>query len=401
MKIFSVISVGIIGLLGFGQVNQYQIKGNIAGQAEGMKVYLQTATYPESKIVDSTVIRNGKFIFNGKLDGPAKYSVIIDKTPKGQKSSERNWLRSSFYLENAVINYSGHIDSLPGYYFSSKKVVRKPVITGSANQDLQLKYEADLKELNTEKSRLYELYMKEYHMPSLSGTFNTKEGIALVNQINTLDKEIKVASFDFLLKHLGTVFAYDKVFENFQGMYVSLTVDEIDQLVGFMEKEWKGTKKMDEFKEVARIAKKTAIGVKYQDLQLTDLNGNKVNLSKYIKKGEYVMLEFWASWCGPCRAEIPHIKHVNEKYKNKGFKILSISIDEREQDWKKAMKEEGMDWIQLNDRLGFKGTACKTYNIGGVPYCLLLDKEGRIMKTEMRGAYLDAALEEIFKDQNL
>lgn len=401
MKILSVILVGMIGLLGFSQADQYQIKGNIAGQAEGLKVYLQTATYPEPKIVDSTLIKNGKFSFQGKLDAPAKYSVIIDKTPKGQKTSQRNWLMSSFYLENAVINYSGHIDSLPSYYSSAKRIIRKPVITGSVNQDLLLKYEADLKELNTKNAKLNNSYMKEYHMPSLSGTFNTKEGIALVNQMNSLEKEIKTATWNFLGEHTGTVFAYDKAFENFQGMYVSLTVDEIDQLVSLMEKGWKGTKKMDQFKEAAKVAKKTAIGVKYQDLQLTDFNGNKVNLSKYVKKGEYVMLEFWASWCGPCRAEIPHIKHVNEQYKGKGFTILSISIDEREQDWKKAMKEEGMDWTQLNDRVGFKGTACKTYNITGVPYCLLLDKEGRIMKTEMRGAYLDAALAEIFKDQNL
>ena len=398
MKILSIISIAVIGLLGLSQSNQYQLKGNIAGQAEGLKVYLQTATYPEQKIVDSTVIKNGKFEFKGKLDGPAKYSVIIDRTPKGQKSTEKNWLVSSFYLENAVINYNGHIDSLPGYYSSSKRVTRKPIITGSANQDLLLKYEADLKVLNTKKGDLYRTYMSDYHMPSLSGTFNTKEGVALVNQMNSLDKEIKKASWAFLAENANTVFAYDKAFENFQGMYVELTVNQIDDLVAIMDKGWKGSKKMDKFKEAAKVAKKTAIGVKYQDLQLTTLDGKKVKLSDYIKKGEYVMLEFWASWCGPCRAEIPHIKHVNEQYKNKGFKIISLSIDDRDKDWKKAVTEEGMSWLQLNDSAGFKGEACKTYNITGVPYCLLLDKEGRIIKTEMRGAFLDAALEEIFKN---
>ena len=108
------------------------------------------------------------------------------------------------------------------------------------------------------------------------------------------------------------------------------------------------------------------------------------------------MLEFWASWCGPCRGEIPHLREVNKHYKDKGFTIVSISIDEKEQAWKKAMKEEGMVWPQLNDRGGFKGESVKAYNISGVPYCLLLDKEGKIIKVGLRGASLDAALEDIY-----
>ena len=97
------------------------------------------------------------------------------------------------------------------------------------------------------------------------------------------------------------------------------------------------------------------------------------------------MLEFWASWCGPCRGEIPHLRHVYQDYKDKGFEIISISIDEKKTDWDKAMKEEKMVWKQLCDPNGFKGPVAQKYNITGVPTCILLDKEGRIFKTEMRG----------------
>ena len=94
------------------------------------------------------------------------------------------------------------------------------------------------------------------------------------------------------------------------------------------------------------------------------------------------MLEFWASWCGPCRGEIPHLRHVYQEYKDKGFEIISISIDEKKTDWDKAMKEEKMVWKQLCDPNGFNGPVAQKYNITGVPTCILLDKEGRIFKTE-------------------
>ena len=108
------------------------------------------------------------------------------------------------------------------------------------------------------------------------------------------------------------------------------------------------------------------------------------------------MVEFWGSWGGPCRGEIPHLRHVYQEYKDKGFEIISISIDEKKTDWDKAMKEEKMVWKQLCDPNGFNGPVAQKYNITGVPTCILLDKEGRIFKTEMRGAALDAVLQELY-----
>lgn len=391
----------ILSLLLFSTVSafgQYKLVGDIQGAADGMKVFLKTANTPEPKIIDSTMIRRGKFTFTGKVALPAKYAIVIDKTKIGQKSSQRNWLMSDFYLENSVISYEGHIDSLPGYYAAAGRVIKRPVITGSKAQDLLEEFNKSISPLTSENGKLYGAYMKDYHLPSIDGKFNTEMGVRLVKKMNIVAEAIKKATWQFIRTDPQTVVAYDKALENFQGMYVMLTINEIDSLVAIVERGWKGTKHMIAFKDAAAIARKTAIGVKYQDIPLTDIDGNKVGLSKYVTPGKYTMLEFWASWCGPCRGEIPHLKDVVRRYKNKDFVVVSISIDEREGDWKKAMKEEGMDWIQLNDRAGFVGPACKTYNILGVPFCLVLDKEGRIFKTDMRGAELDAVLEELFPE---
>ena len=182
----------------------------------------------------------------------------------------------------------------------------------------------------------------------------------------------------------------------FQDMYVRITPEQIDELEVLVDQAWPNTTKASEFKAMAEKGKRVAVGTKYSDIELVNPDGKKVKLSEYVPEGKYVMLEFWASWCGPCRGEIPHLREVYKEYKDKGFEIVSISIDRKDQDWKKAMKEENMVWTQLNDPGEFEGPVTQVYNIMGVPTCILLDKEGHIFKTDMRGAQLDAVLEEIY-----
>lgn len=97
-----------------------------------------------------------------------------------------------------------------------------------------------------------------------------------------------------------------------------------------------------------------ARGVTYHDIVLKNLKGENVRLSEYVKPGAYNMLEFWAFWCSPCRGEIPHLRHLYEVC-GKDFNMISVSIDERDTDWKKAVQEEGMQWHQLCDQKGRKG----------------------------------------------
>lgn len=119
------------------------------------------------------------------------------------------------------------------------------------------------------------------------------------------------------------------------------------------------------------------------------------NVSIADYKGKYVLLEFWASWCGPCRAEIPNLINEYEKFKNKGFDILSVSLDDDKAKWKAAMEQHNMPWVQVSDLKGWKNDAARLYGVNAIPANFLIDPNGRIIAQNLRGETLGSKLQEI------
>jgi thiol-disulfide isomerase/thioredoxin len=150
-------------------------------------------------------------------------------------------------------------------------------------------------------------------------------------------------------------------------------------------------KKKEILENMAQTAK-IANGKKAPDFAYPDLNGKKWGPKDF--RGKYVIVDFWASWCGPCRAEIPHLKEVYKKYQSKGLEILAVSVDAKEEAWKKALAEEKMPWPQINAKESKPVMA--SYLFSGIPYLVVLDKEGNIIEKNLRGETLDKKLKEIF-----
>ncbi|WP_418603538.1 TlpA family protein disulfide reductase [Hwangdonia sp.] len=137
---------------------------------------------------------------------------------------------------------------------------------------------------------------------------------------------------------------------------------------------------------------KTAVGAVAPDFTFPDLDGNMVSLSSF--KGKYVLIDFWASWCGPCRKESPNVQKQYQLYKDKGFEVVSVSIDKKEEAWRKAVKEDKLKGTLLLAQDSKQ--VMKDYVFSGIPYMVLLDKEGKVMALNLRGEALQEKLKEIF-----
>ncbi|SMG34851.1 TlpA disulfide reductase family protein [Sphingobacterium psychroaquaticum] len=377
----------------------FTIKGKVHGNtANGTRVYLTKPNETGETRIDSTVIKNNTFTFKGKLDKPAMYRVFLTKGKGAEAKKPENWLASGFYVDAGTITYDGHIDSLPSYYYRPKQPNVKPTIKGSKAQDLADQLAASISKQRREINRLDEEYLTKYHLPSLDNIFNTAEGIALLQKMHPLEQEVDSIKMLFIKNNPQSVVAFDTARNFFYAMDLALTPTEIDEMIGFLAADWKGTPEFASLKAAADQAKRTAIGAQYLDGKILDKSGKEVTLSSIFPKDKkYILLEFWASWCGPCRGEIPHLKHSYQVWKDKGFDIVSISLDQKDADWRKAMDAEDMKWNQYNANGGFDSPIIQDYNIKGIPYALLVDSSGKIVRSGMRGASLDLALEELLK----
>jgi thiol-disulfide isomerase/thioredoxin len=126
---------------------------------------------------------------------------------------------------------------------------------------------------------------------------------------------------------------------------------------------------------------------------LNDMQGNTVELRAF--KGKYTLLDFWASWCGPCRQESPTLVRLYDTYKNKGFTILSVSIDTSSEKWKAASIKDGYNWPSVSELGGYASPVAALYSVSAIPTSFLLDKEGRIIAKNLRGKNLERKLVEL------
>ncbi|MDH4058684.1 MAG: AhpC/TSA family protein [Cyclobacteriaceae bacterium] len=172
--------------------------------------------------------------------------------------------------------------------------------------------------------------------------------------------------------------------------YIDLYVSTAEKL----QKEWPNYIHAKDFIAMVEKMRVTAVGMEAPEISLPSPDGKVVPLSSL--RGKYVLVDFWAKWCGPCRRENPNIVKAYNEYKDKGFTVYGVSLDRAREDWLQGIREDGLTWTHVSDLKFWQSEAAKTYNITAIPFSLLLDPNGVIIAKNLRGAALDEKLEEIF-----
>jgi peroxiredoxin len=159
------------------------------------------------------------------------------------------------------------------------------------------------------------------------------------------------------------------------------------------KKAWPTSRFTKELSAMTEKIKITAVGQQAPEIALANPAGQIVKLSSL--QGKYVLIDFWAKWCGPCRQENPNVVKAYKRFKSKGFEVYGVSLDRNKEDWVKAIAEDGLTWTHVSDLKYFECQAAKDYNINAIPLSILLDKTGKIIAKNLRGAALEQKLEEV------
>jgi len=331
-----------------------------------------------NKIIDSSLIVQGAFKFNGNVIDPGEAYLVIDHTGGGSsKLDPKSADALSFFIEKGAINVASATDS-----------VTKAQITGSPVNTAFKTLMADLAPI----------FVKAKAMTAQENTVPDAQKNTDAYQAGVNDKHKALAAeqteiFKKFIKENPNNFISLVVLSQ---MGPNTDVSVLKPLYDGLGQNLKDMETGKQLKHSIDALMPTALGATAPDFTQNDVNGAPVALSSF--RGKYVLIDFWASWCGPCRAENPTVVKAYNKYKDKNFTVLGVSLDKPEgkADWLAAIKSDGLVWTQVSDLSFWNNKVALLYAVQSIPHNFLLDPTGKIIAKDLRGADLDNKLIEIF-----
>ncbi|OXA67343.1 hypothetical protein B0A67_22180 [Flavobacterium aquidurense] len=363
----------------------YTLEGSIKGLEDGTLIELiPGATHSSETAVAETTSKDGNFTFTGKLKEPRLFYISFAKS-KGF---------IPVLVENAKIKVTAEAE------ISKKEDQRinfkNEVITGSKANDYFKKETAFREELNNdyvayhkgteELSKLYSKARTAGNKKQMDSIGNTPEWKKFEAAEKAFFAKVQSSSENLISKHKATW--WGPFFMMTQYSY--FTPDQKPVFAQFSEIAKKSYYGQLVEKEVNP---KSLVGTNISNFALNDKDGKGLNVKDIIAGKKYILIDFWASWCAPCRKEIPNLKTAYTTYADKGFEILSISIDKDQKAWQKALGQENMQWHNLLD----DNKVSNAFNVKTIPATYLVDSKGIIISDNLRGEALEEKLKELLK----
>jgi peroxiredoxin len=372
MKKLILFGLACLPALVFAQDNNYTIKGSIGSFNAPAKVYLQYRK--DGKVaVDSVTPKDGKFEFNGIAAATPNTAYML-LNQKGTGPSYKDY--KQIYLEKGTITVT------------SKDTLTSAKVGGTKTNEDNDRYQAALKPVNEASAALEAKNSKVSADDQKTEAFQRES--AKAEKIN--DAQELAINKKFIKDNPDSYLCLNIL----EGVAYSADYSEIEPLYNGLSASIKATESGKKFGERLPKLKAVALGATAPEFAEADTAGNIVNLSSF--RGKYVLVDFWASWCGPCRHENPNVVKAYNHYKNQKFTIIGVSLDRpgAKDKWLAAIHKDGLAWTQVSDLKFWDSQTAGLYAVRAIPQNFLIDPNGKIIGKSLRGFDLDDKLAEIF-----
>ena len=358
MKKIAMMAMAALTMVACQNKNAYTISGTFENAGEGDSVSLQLVEGRKLVDLQKVPVVNGKFEFKGVAD-----SVQIAAVTMGDAFCQ-------FFLE-------------PGQIKVDLKLGQMSYALGTPNNNAYESFMSDMKALEEE----YAESARNAQNPDLTEAQRAE----VKAQMSSFEEKYYQAIKNSIADNVGNDFGL----YNLTNSYYYYAPEELAPVLEGYIAAFPNNARLQQLKKHNDLSLETSVGKQFKDFEMADVDGNMHKISEYVSANKVTLIDFWASWCGPCRAEIPAVKAAYEAYKGKGFGIVGVSLDNNKDAWTASIKNLGMEWAQISDLKGWNCEGAKLYGVNSIPATVLVAQDGTILARNLRGEAIQEKLAEL------